>query len=284
MTGDVEADSAEDAITRIMVGLVAVVLLVAAFFAIAYFGQRSVLFPVPWTDARPSRGTSEIVGLVLPAGTVEALFLPPTASVSGPAPLIIFTHGNAELAAEWVDQFTEPRSWGWAALLLEYPGYGGSAGVPSEPAILAAAEAALDWARHDPRVDSRRIVAYGRSLGGGPAARLASSHGLAGLILESVFTSVRPLAARYLVPGFLVRDPFDNLSALQTFRGPLLVLHGRADRIIPIAHGRALAAAVPGATFRELDCGHNDCPRPWTIIGEFLATHVDSSYPITHPK
>src|SRR4030095_11231836 len=101
-----------------------------------------------------------------------------------------------------------------------------------------------------------------------------AAHGLAGLILESAFTSVRPLAARYLVPGWLVRGRFDNLWALGTCRGPMLVLHGRADAIIPVAHGKALAAAVPGAISHELDCGHNDCPRSWTVIGEFLANRV----------
>ena len=81
---------------------------------------------------------------------------------------------------------------------------------------------------------------------------------------------VRPLASRFFLPGFLVRDPFDTLAALARFRGPLLVLHGRDDTIIPPAHGRALAAAVPGAVFHELPCGHNDCPRAWTFIARFL--------------
>jgi pimeloyl-ACP methyl ester carboxylesterase len=47
-------------------------------------------------------------------------------------------------------------------------------------------------------------------------------------------------------------------------------VHGRDDTIIPVAHGRALAAAVPGAEFHELDCGHNDCPRPWPLVRAFL--------------
>jgi len=194
----------------------------------------------------------------------------------GRTPLVIFTHGNAELAEQWVGQFAEPLSWGWAVLLLEYPGYGRSTGAPSEQSILETAAGAYDWARQDSRVDSGRIVPWGRSLGGGPAAWLGAHRAVAGLILESAFTSTRPLAARYLIPGFLVRDPFDNLSILQRYRGPLLVLHGRDDRIVPVAQGRALAGAVPGAQFHELPCGHNDCRRPWSTVQTFLDA-LDSS-------
>jgi hypothetical protein len=153
---------------------------------------------------------------------------------------------------------------------MEYPGYGRSAGAPSEESINETARAALRWAQADTRVDATRIVAYDRSVGGGLAARLAADGSLPALILESSFTRVRPLAARMGAPGFLVRDPFDSLGALRRFHGRLLVIHGRDDTLIPVSHGRLLAAAIPGAEMHELPCGHNDCPRPWAIIERFL--------------
>ena len=179
-------------------------------------------------------------------------------------------HGNGELADDWVPDFEEVTTWGVAALLLEYPGYGRSAGSPSERSINEAARAAYDWAQRDSRIDGKRIVPYGRSLGGGPAVRLAVDRKTPALILESSFTSVAAFAAQFLAPGFLVRDRFDSLKTLSSYRGPLLVVHGSRDDIVPIAHGRALAAAVPGAKFFELPCGHNDCPRPWQLIRSFL--------------
>jgi fermentation-respiration switch protein FrsA (DUF1100 family) len=127
-----------------------------------------------------------------------------------------------------------------------------------------------DWAAHHPRIDVKGIVPYGRSLGGGAAVRLAVNRPVAGLILESTFTSVADFAAGYMAPAFLVRDPFDSRKTLASYRGPLLVIHGRNDTIVPIAHGRELANLVPGAMFSELNCGHNDCPRDWEAIRTFL--------------
>ena len=251
-------------------GLIAIGALVGLYFAALYFAQRSLLFPAPTGSLAPDSGRAEVVHLSVDGGIAVSLFLAPTRKSHGPAPLILFTHGNAELADDWVSAFEDVNGWGWAVLLVEYPGYGRSAGTPSEGSINEAVLAAYDWAERDPRVDSARIVPYGRSLGGGPAVRLAAERHAPALILESSFTSVRDFAARFLAPSFLVRDPFDNLDLLRSYGGPLLVVHGSRDEIVPIAHGRAIAAAVPGAEFHEVPCGHNDCPRPWQLISAFL--------------
>ncbi len=242
--------------------------LLGAYWTTAFFLERTLLFPTPIVVPRvqPEDGLEAI-----PLPAVKGLLLGPTSGFTGPAPLMIFMHGNAETAAGWVEDFTVPRSWGWAALLLEYPGYGREPGRPSEESIGEVAAVAYDWARHDTRIDASRIIVYGRSLGGAPAAHLAATRPVAGLILESSFSSVARLAARFLIPPFAIRDRFDTLGDLRTYRGPLLVLHGSGDEIVPIDHGRRLAAAVPGAAFVLMPCGHNDCVRPWAAVETFLA-------------
>ena len=155
-------------------------------------------------------------------------------------------------------------------MLVEYPGYGRSRGDPSEESIAQTMAAAYDYLATRPDVDPRRIVAYGRSVGGGAAGALIRQRSVAALVLESSFTSVRRLARRHLLFGPFVRDPFDTLGAVGDFDGPVLVIHGREDRMIPAAHGKELAARAPRGEILWLDCGHNDCPRPWREVRGFL--------------
>ena len=248
----------------------------AAYLALLFVAQRSMLFPMPpQVPPGPPVGAEE-VRVKFEGGEAYALYLPPRdqppLDPRPAAPLLIFMHGNGELADYWTEEFTPPRSWGVGVLLVEYPGYGRAPGSPSEKSITESMLALYDWATHHPRIDVKGIVAYGRSLGGGAAVRLAVNRPVAGLILESTFTSVADFAAGYMAPSFLVRDPFDSRKTLASYRGPLLVIHGRNDTIVPIAHGRELAGLVPGAVFHELHCGHNDCPRDWRTVGAFLAS------------
>jgi fermentation-respiration switch protein FrsA (DUF1100 family) len=160
-------------------------------------------------------------------------------------------------------------------LLVEYPGYGRSEGRPSQTSITDAMLRAHDWARAQAGIDPARIIPYGRSLGGAAAMVLATERGAPALILESTFTSVARFARdlRFRAPSFLIRDPFDTLTAVKTLNAPVLVIHGSQDQLIPPQHGADIAAAAPRATLRFLPCGHNDCPRPWAEIRAFLREH-----------
>ena len=250
--------------------LVIVPLVIATLYlALLFISQRSMLFPIPpHVPPLPPPGTEE-VRVTHSDGEAYGLYLAPIRA-STAAPLIMFMHGNGELADYWAGEFETARRWGAGILLVEFPGYGRAPGSPSQKSITAAAIALHDWAAHEPRIDAKRIVVYGRSLGGGAAVRVAINRPVAALILESAFTSVADFAARFLAPGAMIRDPFDNRKSLASYRGPLLVMHGRRDTIVPLAHGTELAGMVPGAKFVALDCGHNDCDRDWNSIGQFL--------------
>ncbi|HEY7637010.1 MAG TPA: alpha/beta hydrolase [Gemmatimonadales bacterium] len=248
--------------------------LLVVYWAALFYWQRTLLFPAPPVAGAPARPPdAEVVWLETPAGRVEAWYLAPLAGPGGPAPLLLFTHGNGELIDDWPADFEVPRRWGVAVLLVEYPGYGRSGGRPTQLSITVTVLAAFDWARRQPSVDSTRIIAYGRSVGGGAAAALAEERAVAAMILESTFTSVRAFALRYGAPGLLVRDRFDNLTAVRRFERPLLILHGEYDQTIPVVHGRALHAAQPASELHLMPCGHNDCRRPWPVIERFLVSH-----------
>lgn len=248
------------------------VLLILGYWMLMFAVQRSMLFPAPPppADARPP---ADAVVIHLKSGeeSVEAWHLPPL-SADDRAPLLIFAHGNAELIDHWPAEFREVREWGIGVLLVEYPGYGRTPGVPTRESIGRALRAAHDWAVANPAVDPGRLIYHGRSLGGGVVADLALERPPSVLVLESTFTSVRALASRYLAPSVLVRDRFDPLAAVRRYRGPTVISHGTHDEVIPFSHGRALAEAA-GVRLVALQCGHNDCPRPWPALAVVLRTH-----------
>jgi pimeloyl-ACP methyl ester carboxylesterase len=232
----------------------------ALFLGLLYFRQDALIYPGMY-----SRVVSTIVPhpegvepfTVTAAGaSVDALFLPARATTGVRQPLVIFTHGNGELIDDWVTALDGFRDRGIAVLLIEHPGYGRSAGAPSESSIRAVLEAGYDRIARDPRVDGTRIFGFGQSLGGGAICLLARDRPLRALILQSTFTSLEAFAGRYGAPAFLLRDHFDSLATVRQFAGPVLVIHGRHDQLIPWRQGQELALASAHASFRLYACGH----------------------------
>jgi len=231
---------------------------------VIYAGQRRMIFPgrlaAPLAEGESLPG-ARLHRIELADARVEAWWLPAAEGSPRPAPAVIFTHGNLELVDEWVGSFEPLRRAGAGVLLLEYPGYGRSTGVATEGSVTAAAVAAYDLvAAMDGEVDRARIVALGRSVGGGPAAALSRQRPLAALLLSSSFTGIGAYARRYLLPPHLVRHPLDNEGAVRAFPGPVLVQHGARDRTVPFVHGERLAAAAADGRLIRYECGHNDCP------------------------
>jgi hypothetical protein len=148
---------------------------------------------------------------------------------------------------------------GFAVLAYDYEGYGESGGTPSEEAVIRDIEAAYAYLTEQRGVPPGRIIAYGRSLGGGPSVDLASREPIGGLILESTFMSVFRVITRVpLFPG----DRFKNLEKMERVGCPVLVMHGKSDSLISFRHGEALLAAARGPK-RSLwvdAAGHGDLP------------------------
>jgi pimeloyl-ACP methyl ester carboxylesterase len=248
-------------------GLV-LVLAYLAYCGFLFLMQSQMLFPRHLSGGPVAAAGPDVavVWLDTPDGRVEAWFLPVQAEgplQTGPRPAIIFAHGNAERIDLWADPFRSITRRGVAVLLVEYPGYGRSQGAPSQAAITRTMIAAHDYLRGRRDVDPDRIVFLGRSVGAGAVCSLAAERPPAALILLSAFKSTRAMAYRFLAPGFLIRDPFDNLAVVSSYPGPVLVVHGRRDDIIPYAHGVALSRAAPRGRLITYEAAHNDCPPDW---------------------
>jgi fermentation-respiration switch protein FrsA (DUF1100 family) len=151
--------------------------------------------------------------------------------------------------------------YGVHVLALEYRGYGQSEGEPSEKGIYEDAAAAYEWAVK--RVQPKKLVLLGESLGGGPACELASKREVGGLILLSTFTSIEAMAARsfpWLPVKWLVRTRFDNEAKIKNVRAPKLFIHSRQDEVVPFEMGERLyeVAAEPKRSLWLERGGHNE--------------------------
>lgn len=247
--------------------------MIAGGFIATWGIQRYVTFP------NPPRGAANPAALTAAAGEqlwldaagdrVEAWLLPARAS-SSPGPLVIYAHGNGELIDMRAQEFAALRDAGFAVMLVEYPGYGRSAGAPSEESVTAALVAAYDWALASTRFDPRLIAGYGRSLGGGAIAQLAAHRPVKALVLESTFENLEEVVMGYGVPRWLLLNHFDTRTVLRGYQGPVLLLHGTGDTVFESRHAQNLAVIAPRATLHLEACGHNDCPSQWELVLGFL--------------
>lgn len=251
----------------------------AGYLGLIFAMQRRMAFPgtlrVPPRASMSAPEGVEQVWLDTSFGRVEAWFL--TAPDPAVAPTVVFAHGNGELIDDWLGDMRRLPARGVNALLVEFPGYGHSDGAPTRATIAETFDAAFDWLLRREGVDRAKIVAYGRSLGGGAAADLARSRPVAALVLQSTFASAAAIAREQLVPGFVVRDRFDNAAMVGAMELPVLLMHGRTDEVISWAHAERIAEAREGLVITEIPCGHNDCASAWpdivSALTEFLERH-----------
>ncbi len=228
--------------------------------AIAYFGQRRLLFPAPTRGDVPKMDGARMTQVKAPDGrTVHAFYVPAPAG----APTLVHFHGNGEELGDLVPLAWAFRRAGLGFYAVEYPGYGlAKKDEPSESLLYTDAESAL-WHLHNGlEVPTEEVVLQGQSLGSGVATEMAKRGHGARLILISPFTSVPDVAARsfpILPVRMLLKDEFANLKKAADITLPVLVVHGTKDEIIPVDMGEALAKAFPNATlFLAEGANHND--------------------------
>ncbi len=176
--------------------------------------------------------------------------------------VLLVLHGNAGNRGDRLAWMAPFHARGWGVFLLDYRGYGGSGGQPTEAGFAQDADAAYAWLTAQ---GVTRIVPVGESIGAGVAVPLAARKPVAGLIVQCGAISIADVARRaypFLPMGLLLRDRFDNREVAAAVTAPSLVIHGSKDAIVPIELGRALHEALgKDASFYEVEgARHNDLP------------------------
>jgi hypothetical protein len=180
---------------------------------------------------------------------------------AGRATIVLF-HGNAGNISHRADKARLFIAAGYGMLLVEYRGYGGNPGDPTEAGLYRDGRAALTFLGGE-GVDTASIVLYGESLGSGVAVELARETAVRALVLEAPYTSIPDVGARhypFLPVRTLARDRFENLAKIAAVEAPILVVHGARDNVVPFDLGRRLfdAAPEPKQSLFLADAGHND--------------------------
>ncbi len=259
---------------KIFLWLVALILLFVVIpFTGIYFAQGAIVFPVPTRDGglRPDGGF-EAVTIATPDGErLNAFYHPPG---ERKASILVF-HGNAETAINQIGRGKILADAGFGVLLVEFRGYGGSTGTPTEAGVITDGLASYDFLKGQA---AGPIGILAHSLGTGAALPVAAAREVFAVALESPFTSLLAIA-RYRVgwvPGFdfMVRYPFRNDEIIGGISAPILILHGTEDKVIPFAEGEKLATLAPkGTAFIKIDgAGHNDLGShgDMTIVRKFF--------------
>jgi len=263
------------------IALVVVGALVAGV-ALLWVFQRHLIFlpdstPVP--DAATLIDGGHDVVLVTEDGLdLRALYLPPPVSTAGCRPTVLFAPGNAGNRVGRVPLAGALRNAGFGVLLLDYRGYGGNPGDPTQDGLAADAHAAYSFLTGPGGLSPDELIYFGESLGGAVVARLATERPPAGLLLRSPFTELTDVAQRqfpFLPVRLLLRDRFPVVDLTVRVQVPTTVVYGTADTLVPPEQSLTVAARSAGnpAVVAIEQAGHED---PALVYGpEVIAATVD---------
>jgi fermentation-respiration switch protein FrsA (DUF1100 family) len=256
---------------------IVVVLIYAAFVALLYLTQRKLMYlpdHTRWAPATAGLGQAEEVTLETPDG--ERLLVWHVAP-QGDQPVVIYFQGNGGGLNLRVGRFRQMVADGLGLIAVNYRGYGGSSGSPSETGLLLDARTVHAFAVS--RYPPERLVLWGESLGTGVAVALAAERPVARILLESPYTATVDVAAAvypFVPVRMLMKDQFRSAEWIGKVTVPVLVLHGERDQTVPIVHAERLYGMIRTAKrfVRLAQADHNDHDQhgAYLAVREFLLT------------
>jgi len=234
--------------------------------------QREYQYTLGGTRSTPetaaAAGFTEVKIATADGERLDGWWRPPPAAERG---VVLFLHGTPGTVPDQVWRLDQLKHSGLGILAIDWRGYGGSTGNPTELGLRADARAGFDFIRA--AAPQSKIAVFGESLGTGPAVALARDRPVAGVLLNAPYASVRRLFELRGLPipyRWLMKDPFDSEALVGGVTAPLLILHGTDDPAIPVAEAHRLydAAHEPKMIFIADGAGHLDA---WEGGGERLA-------------
>ena len=155
---------------------------------------------------------------------------------------ILFFHGNAGSLENRIYKLNHYKDLNVNFLIIAWRGFSGNKGKPSEKGLYEDAKGAIKWLKNK-GINEQNIILYGESLGTGVAVEIAQKKNYAGIILESPFTSMINMGKKYypfFPVRFLLKDKFESYKKINKIFVPVLIIHGKVDKIVPYDMGQKM--------------------------------------------
>ena len=255
--------------------------LIALKLLVLWLEPKVAFYPIRGVQETPAVARLPFVDVSIPTDDGETLhgwwLEDPQARAQ-----VVFFHGNGGNLSLWLDVIVDMRRRGLSVLAIDYRGYGGSSGHPSEAGVYRDADASIHLFSARFRMEGLPLIYWGRSLGSPVAAYAASRSAPDGLVLESPMPHARSLLTNNPIVwllSFFSSYKFSTSEFLAALDVPLLIVHGDSDSLVPYAAGQRVYAAAHTArkTFVTIaGADHNDLhvtnpPVYWNAIDTFIA-------------
>ena len=229
---------------------------------ILYYKQPTFLYkpvrPVPYTPEEINLDFEDIALKTEDGLKLNGWYVPADNSRF----TVLLCHGNGGNIMHRLDSINLLYSFGVSCFVFDYRGYGNSQGKPSEEGTYLDAHAAYRWLTETRRIPPERIILFGRSLGGSIASQLASTVDVAGLIVESCFTSYADIGQKfypYMPVKWFARFSYRTIDYIKDVHCPMMIIHSQNDEVVPFEFGLELyEAANEPKEFIEIFGSHND--------------------------
>ena len=155
---------------------------------------------------------------------------------------ILFFHGNAGSLENRTYKLNHFKNLNLNFLIIAWRGFNGNKGKPNEMGLYEDAKSAIKWLNAK-GIKEKNILLYGESLGTGVAVEVAQNKNYAGVILESPFTSMVNMGKKYypfFPVSFLLKDKFESYKKINNIFVPVLIMHGKVDKIVPYDMGKKM--------------------------------------------
>tara|TARA_B100000686_G_C16528231_1_gene830912 strand:- start:168 stop:917 length:750 start_codon:yes stop_codon:yes gene_type:complete len=155
---------------------------------------------------------------------------------------ILFFHGNAGSLENRTYKLNHFKDLGVNFLIIAWRGFSGNKGKPNEIGLYEDARSAIEWLGTK-GIKEKNIILYGESLGTGVAVEVAQNKNYAGVILESPFTSMGDVGKKhypFFPVSFLLKDKFETYKKIVNVSSPILIIHGKVDKIVPYVMGEEI--------------------------------------------